>query len=169
VRSDSYRPTLAYSQAVSQAYDAQALESLTLIKHGSGAAYEQAFVAAAEQARTYLSGQTTSRETTRVTSLDLLDVWLAAHEEIRDADNAGDWDRAVELALADGPGSAHEAFTMFVTSATHSADALRTDTTRGLDSARSTGNLVSVVAIVAGLAAAGLAWQGLARRREEYR
>ena len=170
VRTSSYRPTLALSQAVSQAYDAQSLESLTLIKHGSGAAYEAAFVTAAEEAQRQLARVAQLSDSGNWDNLeDRFNTWLTRHGDIRAKDDSGDWDGAVELALDDDATSARAAFDTFIATATGNTQNYRTDTTYGLKSARQKANNASWVALAAGLVAAPLAWWGLAQRREEYR
>lgn len=168
VRAGPYRDSLAVSQAVSQAYDAQALESLTLIKHGSGSAYEAAFVTATDEARRQLDRVSSGPGSSVGDFSHKFTLWIGLHQAIRDKDDAGDWDGAVAASLSDATLSSRVQFAGFITAATAQADSFRTETTDGLGSARSTANLVSWVAVVAGLAAAALAWRGLARRREEY-
>ena len=193
IRTGPYRATLGVSQAVSQAHDAQALESLTLIKHGSGSAYEAAAATAAREARRQLGQVHYEQHPDGLPLARVFETWFCPdpdepdfdetdfdetwtcrgttgdHQAIRGADDAGDWDGAVALALSQDPGSARAHFDDFVTAATTQADRLHAETTDGLASARSTANLVSWVAVVAGLFAAVLAWFGLAKRREEYR
>lgn len=175
VRTGPYRATLASSLAVSQAYDAQALESLTLIKHGSGSAYEAAFVTATDEAQHQLSRIDDAHkfpegyDQALGDPVELFDTWMADHQAIRSADDSGDWDGAVAMALSEAPGSSRADFAAFTTAATAQAEGLHVETTDGLTSARSTATIVSWVAAVACLAAAVLAWRGLAKRREEYR
>jgi len=169
VRTGSYRSTLALSQAVSQAYDAQALESLTLIKQGSGGGYELAFATATVEVERQLTRVSDLNASTGSYGLaDQFEAWLVNHRQIREKDDAGDWNAAVELALANGPYSSRAAFRTFVEAATDKAESYRTKTTEGLDSARTKANGGAWVAMAAGLVAAPLAWWGLAQRREEY-
>src|SRR5690606_14936292 len=54
-RTDSYRPTLAVAQASVLAAEARTLESFTLIKRGSGGAFEVAFVERTDEAAALLA------------------------------------------------------------------------------------------------------------------
>ncbi|MDR3068915.1 MAG: hypothetical protein LBU50_05365, partial [Cellulomonas sp.] len=86
-----YPTTLALSQVVSHVYDAQALESLTLIKHGSGSAYEAAFVTATDEARRVYDQARNMPGVSGSGGPDF-DAWMDEHRAIRGADDGGDWD-----------------------------------------------------------------------------
>lgn len=166
VRASSYRTTLAVSQAVSQAYDARAMESFTLIRRGSGAAYEQAFGTAADEAQRQLARVHDGSANATAT---LFTAWRAQHVTIRKLDDGGNWDGAVALAVstaADSPASAFDAFT---TSASGVLKHAETSTTDRLDRARTTAVGIGWLLAAAGLVAAGLSWLGLTKRLEEYR
>ena len=99
VRSTDFAYTVALASARSAAFDAKSNESLTLIKRGSGAAYEtewQKQSANVEQLLKSLDSRT--RDTLQA-------AWTAyadAHEAIRGLDDGGNWDQAVTAALATG-------------------------------------------------------------------
>jgi hypothetical protein len=163
IRTETYRPTLAIAQAGVLAAEARTLESLTLIKRGSGQAYEEQFVEQTAAANALLEQEDADELSS------LLDAWLVQHAEIRALDDSGDWDGAVELAITDaddGPSAAYAAF----------AEATAAEVAEG--SAEVTGTLTDAagdarragwVLAVAGLLAAFASWRGTAARREEYR
>ncbi|KQQ05339.1 MULTISPECIES: hypothetical protein [unclassified Rathayibacter] len=168
VRSDSYRATLAVSQALTAATDAKSLESFTLIKRGSGAALEAQFQEAAGEAREKLQDGVDAGIVDG-SLVSELDAWLALHDGIRAADDGGLWDDAVELAVATEPGSANAAFSAFSTDAGDAVedDAAITRATLGTWGAIS--SIASWILLAAGLVGAGLAWRGVSQRLEEYR
>jgi len=162
VRSGTYADTVAVSRAYSLANDAKSMESFTLIKRGSGAAYEEQFVAETTEARTLLA----SVDDALVQSLD---DWTAAHEQIRTLDDGGQWDEAVALAISTGPGSPNAAFETFSTAASTSLEASAAQTHDALSGAGTSAVLVGWIILVAGLLAAVLSWRGISKRVEEYR
>lgn len=162
VQTGSYADTVAVSQAYSLANDAKSMESFTLIKRGSGQAYEETFQQETAQARDLLSGVDDAL-------VQSLDAWTAEHQKIRDLDNAGQWDDAVALAISDGPGSPNAAFDDFSTAASTSVEATAAATHDALAGAGTSAVLVGWLILVAGLIAAVLSWRGISRRVEEYR
>ena len=113
VRNGPYDETVSRLQAYSLANDAKSQESFTLIKRGSGAAYEEQFVARDRpRPRRCWPGRPSTRR-----SSPLFDDWLAAHAEIRALDDGGDWDEAVALAISDEPGAPNDVFATFSTAA----------------------------------------------------
>jgi hypothetical protein len=162
VQTGSYADTVAVSKAYSLANDAKSMESFTLIKRGSGQAYEKTFQAETAEARTLLAGVDQSL----VTSLD---AWTAKHADIRALDDAGKWDEAVALAISTDPGSPNAAFDAFSTAASDSLQASASATKHALSGAGSAAVLVGWLILVAGLLAAVLSWRGISKRVEEYR
>lgn len=162
-RTESYRPTLAIAQAGVLAAEARTLESFTLIKRGSGQAYEDQFVERTTEAMSLLEGQD------RGDLVDLLQTWLDEHTEIRALDDGGQWEDAVDLATTDaddGPSAAYAAFVeandaAVAEGSTEVSDALSGDAGRA--------RVASWVLAVTGLLAAFACWRGTAARREEYR
>lgn len=162
VQSGPYADTVAVSQAYSLANDAKSMESFTLIKRGSGASYEETFQTETAEARNLLSGVDDAL-------VQSLDTWTAAHAEIRAADDGGDWDEAVSLAISDEPGSANAAFDEFSTAASSSLEASAAETHDALTGAGSSVVLVGWLILLAGLVSAVLSWRGISKRVEEYR
>ena len=164
VRNGPYDETVSVSRAYSLANDAKSQESFTLIKRGSGASYEEQFVALTDEAADLLA-----RPTVDPALLPLLDDWVAAHAEIRALDDGGDWDGAVALAISDEPGAPNDVFLTFSTAASDSLEASAQETTTGLSGAGGAVVRAGWLMLVAGLLAAVLSWRGIAKRVEEYR
>lgn len=162
VRVDSYRPTLAVAQASVLAAEARTLESLTLIKRGSGDAFEVEFVERSNEAIELLT-DIDSRLASR------LQDWVALHAEIRAVADSGDWEGAVAMAITDDEGGASQAYAEFVESAAAVVDSGSTDVTSGLSDAAGQARSAAWVLLIAGILGAVACWRGMAPRREEYR
>ncbi|WP_028046417.1 hypothetical protein [Cellulomonas sp. URHE0023] len=162
VRDGSYADTVAVSKAYSLANDAKSMESFTLIKRGSGQAYEETFQSETAQARELLAGVDDAL-------VQSLDAWTAKHAEIREKDDAGQWDEAVALAISTEPDSPNAAFDAFTTAASESLQASAAATQEALSGAGSSAVLVGWLILAAGLLAAVLSWRGISKRVEEYR
>ncbi|MWV51033.1 hypothetical protein GRS96_17325 [Rathayibacter sp. VKM Ac-2803] len=168
VRGDSYRATLAVSQALTAASEAKSLESFTLIKRGSGAALEAQFQASATEATTKLQDGVDEGivDTALVTELE---AWLELHRAIREADDGGTWERAVQLAVSTEPDSANVAFAAFQEDAKKAVEDGATTTRATLGTWGAISSIASWILLAAGLVGAGLAWRGVSQRLEEYR
>ncbi|TDX80922.1 hypothetical protein EDF35_0585 [Rathayibacter sp. PhB151] len=168
VRAEPYQATLVVSQALTAASDAKSLESFTLIKRGSGAALESEFQAAAKDAGDRLQAGVDDGIVDGAL-LTELNAWLDLHAAIREQDDGGNWDDAVELATATGDGTANGAFTTFANDARLAIVDDTTTTRTELDDGSATASIASWILLAAGLAGALLAWRGVAQRLEEYR
>ncbi|MDQ0375087.1 hypothetical protein [Cellulomonas humilata] len=164
VRNGPYDETVSVSNAYSLANDAKSQESFTLIKRGSGAAYEEQFVALTTEASALLA-----RNTVDPALAPLFDDWLAAHAEIRALDDEGKWDEAVALAISDEPGAPNDVFATFSAAAESSLDASAQLTNEGLSGAGGAVVRIGWLMLIAGLLAAVLSWRGISKRVEEYR
>ena len=140
------------------------MESFTLIKRGSGAAYEEQFVAETTQAAELLA-----RDTVDPALAPLFDAWLAAHAQIRALDDGGDWDGAVALAISDEPNAPNDVFATFSAAAESSLDASAQLTNEGLSGAGGSVVRIGWLMLIVGLLAAVLSWRGISKRVEEYR
>jgi hypothetical protein len=155
--------TVATSQAFALVNDARSMEAFTLIRRGSGAAYEESFVANVDQARAALAGDGSRLDASLV---DRLDAWVDAHEAVRDLDDGGDWDGAVALVTSDDPAASPALFDDLSASLTAAVD---TGSTQVADDLRTSGTWVGWLLAALGVGGAVLAWTGLRARREEYR
>jgi hypothetical protein len=163
VRDGDYRSTVALAQARIFAFDAKSAESLTLILRGSGAAEEARFQSLAD------STEVTLRDAdVDPAHLELFGAYRDVHDQIRTLDDGGQWDEAVELATQI-EGGANSAFQAFADSTSGELDATAANIADDLDDARTPLPIAAIVLVLAGLAAAIAAWQGIAARLKEYR
>lgn len=169
-RTGPYHAALAVSQATALAHEARAAESFTLIRRGSGQAYEAAFVVAADDAQRQLTRAAAADSASGTQELATsFTAWRALHEQVRALDDGGDWDGAVAMvtsADADGPAAAFDAFESAAAAVVQSDSALALD--RWEQAGRSAG-WAGWVLVAAGLVAAVTAWRGVQARLEEYR
>lgn len=170
-RDDQLAATVALAGARTAAYDAKANESLTLIKRGSGAAFETKWQAAATTVKTALddlsalpSGQSAADQLAWSWS-----TYVGAHQAIRAADDGGSWDTAVTQASATGPATANGSFATFDTTSADAVDLVGAEATARLGTAGDGLRTSMVLALLAALAAAVLALRGVSQRIEEYR
>lgn len=167
-RDASYAATLAMSRARIAAYDAKSDESLTLIARGSGAAFEKDWATAAKT----VDDQLVNAENAVAQSEDLPRLWDAyktSHEAIRAADDGGNWDEAVDLAIGGSEQSSNKTFAGFDQASSRSLDDASGATQRELQDAGGSLPLLGWLGLPLGLAAALLAWWGFSQRLEEYR
>ncbi len=150
------------SAARTGAYDAKALESLTLVARGSGAAYEESWAQQHEAVSAALQGSGHPQ---------LQEGWQAyasAHQEVRALDDSGDWDAAVAAATSSGPDSTNAALTGFQEQLATALEA-DVDVTGATLQGQRTGLWITAVAVaLASLGAVAAALAGLQTRRREY-
>jgi hypothetical protein len=162
-RDDAYADVVSLGSARVSAFEAKSQEAVTLIKRGSGTPEDTEWREAYNEADNWLA---------RSGSLELRDqltAYRVEHDEIRALDNEGNWDGAVELATAQGEGSANAAFAAFADASRDQLAAAARDTDDGL--AEAGGGLAPMawVLILVGVLAAGGAWWGISLRLDEYR
>jgi hypothetical protein len=148
VRDGSYAATLATAKARIAAFDAKSNESLTLIAHGSGSAFDQAW----KSSSTVVTQQSQAAARLSSDAANISGLWgayVASHLKIRQADDGGQWDTAVAQAIGNAPSSANATFNAFDT--------------------RSSTALTGWLGLLVGIAAAVSAWWGVSLRLEEYR
>jgi hypothetical protein len=160
----SYRKTVALATARIGAFDAKSAEALTLIGRGSGAPYEERFQAVSAVATEALRNADADAATATATALQR---YLTQHRQVRTLDDQGDYDAAV--ALATGDGAANQAFGRFEAVSTRALATQARDLSDDLGRAATPLLPVAWLLIVAGIAAAGLSWRGMAQRLREYR
>jgi CHASE3 domain sensor protein len=166
VRDTDFAYTVKLADARSAAFDAKSNESLTLIKRGSGGTYEDAWQKQSANILTLLSGLDSR------TGVSLQASWKTyadAHKAIRDLDNAGNWDGAVQKALDTAPGSANAAFAAFDTQSSQRLDQYKNDTSSGLVGPVTWVTILGWVLLVLCAGAAILMLRGMSQRIEEYR
>ncbi len=162
---DEYADALVLAQARIAAYDAKSNESLTLIARGSGADFEKAWKAASERVDQQLAAIGSGAGA----ATSAWQQYKTAHGEIRKADDSGNWDGAVDLAIGTGATSATVPFTTFdKASSGKLADA--SDATQAqLADARGSLPPIGWLGLPIGILAALLAAWGLSQRLGEYR
>jgi hypothetical protein len=161
VRDDEARRTDALARARTAAFDAKALESLTLSARGSRPQGEEQWAAAMARARDEL----------RAGGGDVapLDAYRAEHGEIARLDRDGQWTQAVGRAVATGAGTANDSFDRFDDESRRLLAGVADDAHERLAAARAPLTPGAIAVTLAGLlAAAGLA-RGVADRLAEYR
>ncbi|NTW41942.1 MAG: hypothetical protein HGA44_19020, partial [Cellulomonadaceae bacterium] len=170
VEGGSYAATRALSAARIAAFDAKANESLTLISRGSGAAFEEAWVASSAITDEQLANaETTLQAFVHVGLPAAWSAYGALHQEIRALDDGGGWEDAVAAATTQADGSANAAFSAFDTTSGDALTAVSAAASQSLQEARSGLVLGLWAGLVAGVIAAALAWWGVSQRIEEYR
>ncbi|MBP2330964.1 hypothetical protein JOF56_011349 [Kibdelosporangium banguiense] len=149
-------------------------ETLTLVARGTGKVYQDDYV----QVTTKLTGlldeafskANNSAVVSEVTSArDNTKTWLAAHDAIRKADDAGDYVGAVRLAIAPVQEGAGTAFDKVDTDLREAIDHTRSSfNTHVAEASSGLGGTVVVVSLLAIVVAVGSA-VGLWQRLKEYR
>ncbi|MEO6144944.1 MAG: hypothetical protein ABIP19_13280 [Dermatophilaceae bacterium] len=168
VRDGSYAATLATATARIAAFDAKSNESLTLIARGSGSAFEKAWKASSE----VVTAQSVTSAGLSEDAANMGALWatyVKTHEQIRTADDGGQWEGAVKQAIGSDATSANATFDAFDA---NSGAALTSTSQAASDSLAAPRTWLSIAAwlgLLAGIAAAVSAWWGVSLRLEEYR
>jgi len=172
VRNTDFAYTVALASARSSAFDAKSNESLTLIKRGSGAAYEAAWQKQSANVEALLKSLDSG---TRKTLQTAWTAYAEAHKAIRGLDDGGNWDQAVAAALATGTDpttgkvTANAAFTAFDAAASPKLDEYSKATSAGLTGPVTLVTVLGWALLVLCLGAAILMLRGMGQRIEEYR
>lgn len=174
VASGPYAATVATSEALSLATDAKSMESFTLIKRGSGADFEESYQTSVAAARVLLGEAEDAMSSNDVGArvpgpAEPLAEWDAKHAEIRELDDGGRWDDAVDAATATGDGSAGAAFAAFSDRAHEDVEATSKQAVDRLGAAATTAQVAAWIALVLGVAGAVAAAAGMNVRLKEYR
>jgi hypothetical protein len=162
-RDDTYANALALSRARIAAYDAKSNESLTLIARGSGAEFEKGWKEAVQRVDAELA------KVGRVGAPSGWQDYKRSHEAIRTADDRGNWDDAVNLAIGSGGNSANTYFGAFDKSSAASLETTSKAAQQQLGTARGALPPIGWLGLPIGIVAALLAAWGLSQRLGEYR
>lgn len=168
VRDGSYAATLATAKARIAAFDAKSNESLTLIAHGSGSAFEQAW----KSSSGVVAAQSATAARLNSDAANLVGLWntyAATHVQIRALDDGGNWDQAVAQAIDSGPASANAQFNAFDAQSSAALTSSSKAASDSLDAPRIWLALLGWLGLLVGIAAALSAWWGVSLRLEEYR
>jgi hypothetical protein len=158
----SFQAVVEGSAARTAANDAKANESLRLIARGSGQAFEDAWVAAAQTVDSALEEPTLS---------GLQGAWStykSQHQQIVDLDESGQWDEAVAAATSTEPGSSSDTFADFDAQLQDSLSSSGATTTDTLTNGNTVLLFLAVISVLAGLVAAAFAASGVNQRLREY-
>ena len=170
VRDGSYAATLATATARIAAFDAKSNESLTLIARGSGSAFEKAWVSSSK----VVTDQSLASARLNSDAANMGGLWgryAETHQQIRKADDSGQWEKAVSQATGNVARTAtanatFDAFDARSGAALTSSSRVASDS---LDAPRTWLRLAAWLALLVGVAAAASAWWGVSIRLEEYR
>lgn len=163
LRSGSFNRLTLATQARIEANNAKSNESLTLIARGSGAAFDEAWQASAQQVESNLD---------QLGDEQLIAGWrdyAEVHDAIRKLDDSGRWDQAVARATRSAEDSANARFAAFDVPASEFVDEMAGSTREGLAGPRTGLAIGAVLILLAGVAAALLGRRGVADRLREYR
>ena len=142
------------------ANDAKSNESLRLIARGSGAAFEEAWVAADARVAELVADDA---ELTR-----LWEAYRGGHAAIVAADDGGDWEGAVAQAVSTAEGSASSVFGAFDERAATVVEEASATVTGSLSGGGWRAVAAAVLTLLAAVAAVAAVSWGLTARRKEF-
>lgn len=149
-------------------------ETLTLVARGTGKVYQDDYVQVTQRLSALLD-EAASKATDSSVRVEVdsargnSKAWFAAHERIRAADDSGDYNSAVQVAIAPVPDGAVTAFDKLDVDLREAIDRTRSAFGAQINDASSAlGGTVVVVALLAIIVAAGSA-AGIWQRLKEYR
>ncbi len=164
------------AQARAAAFDARSQEGLTLINRGNGAANEAAWQRSSATVGAVLSAACESPEPAPPTPAaecqvrQIYDAYVLAHQQMRNTDDAGDWDQAVTSTLAPATESAlTRSFDEFDAAARSLIGQQAGAARHGLGASLDWLGALRILALIGGLLAALLAGRGFGQRLAEYR
>jgi hypothetical protein len=161
------------AQARAAAFEARSQEALTLINRGNGAANEANWQIGNDIVTREMSSGLGSDDGLSSGAASAYASYAEAHVEIRDLDNAGNWDQAVAVSLGAQPTSAGInsalAFDGFDQAVGRIATAEGSTASARLSSAVHPLNSLRNIVFLAGLVIAVLAALGCGQRLKEYR
>jgi len=146
------------------ANNAKSNESLTLIARGSGQAFETAWKSSADSVAGNLARLNDKPE--------LVSQWQAyadVHNQIRQLDDGGQWDKAVARATGSGRTSSNAAFGAFDNNLASYLDGVSQDASSSLAAEQPGMVVAAILILLGGLAVALLGRWGVAERLKEYR
>jgi len=163
------------AQVRTAAFKAKGDESLTLIGRGNGGAYETDFTTQVTPLSDLLAhalavSVSAAEKTTVGQAASALQTYLTVHRAIRSADDGGQFDQAVKLAVGGGTDSAsNQAFAAFDAKVSAALDAAQHDFTSHITAGRHRLRGLGVGLVVVAALAAALALFGFQQRINEYR
>ena len=164
-RTTQFAQAVALTNIRSAAFDIRANESLGLIARGQAAPYETQVQKRITEVTSILKEGRVPNQTAVTKAWDQ---YLAAHANVRRDDDAFRWDQAVVTATAVDGGS-YVAFKALDEATATPLTTAQADLSTRILSPRTPLFIAAIVALLAGVAASGLAARGIAQRLEEYR
>lgn len=168
-RDHAYFGTVELATARIDAFNAKSAESLTLIARGSGQAYESNYQYLAANAKKILDDAAARGGPDERAAAQAFAAYQTLHTTIRQADDGGNWDRAVALATGNKPGDANAVFRIFDTASAKALDERSGQLRDDLGTARGPLTPVAWIALIVGVLAGGLSVRGFVLRLREYR
>jgi hypothetical protein len=95
--------------------------------------------------------------------------YAVIHQQIRKADDGGQWEKAVRQAVGSGPTSANATFDTFDRASGSALTSSSQSAIDSLDAPRTWLSFAAWLSLLIGVAAAVSAWWGVSLRLEEYR
>ena len=164
VQQGDFSTAVQLADVTTAANDARANESLTLIKRGSGAAYESKWKTDDTAVRTAL------QDVPNGTSLlSQWDAYRAVHTKVRSLDDNGQWDQAVRLSTSTATDGAASTFAAFDEAASAQRDAASHRAVDALQGQGGSAPFFAAAIAIAALVASWLVVRGFGQRIEEYR
>lgn len=158
-RDGAYRTAVDEATARTAANNAKAFESLGLVNRGSGSTvWEPRFE---EQSAIVL-------DTASAGTVERWRGYLVLHQQLRGADDDGNWPRAVELANAQGETSVTTALAAVDAEARQVIDLSGAAAAADFRSGGALSVALAIATLLAALVAAAAASRGIDRRRQEY-
>jgi len=154
------------AQARAAAFEARSQEALTLINRGNGAANEVNWELGNDIVTREMSSRLGSDDGLSTAAASAYASYAEAHAQIRDLDNSGDWDQAVEVSLGAQSTSAFDRFDQAVGQIATTEGSTASER---LNTAVDPLNMLRNIAFLAGLVIAVLAALGCGQRLKEYR
>jgi len=152
----------ALSRSRVAAFNAKSIESLTLIRRGTGTPADQAWADPMKKATSALPRADSA-------AAAALAGYAVQHRAIRALDNKGDWQGARIKAVAPTKSSANAQFTAYAQQTEKALTQQANATTSGLSTARRGLLPAGILVLIVGLLAAMGAWWGISLRLDEYR
>ena len=146
------------------ANNAKSNESLTLIARGSGQAFESAWKSSADSVAANLARLNGKPE--------LASQWQAyadVHNQIRELDDGGQWDKAVAQATGSGRASSNTVFGTFDSNLASYLDGVSLDASNALADEEPIMIVAAILILLGGVAVALLGRWGVTERLKEYR
>jgi len=166
------------AQARAAAYDAQSQEALTLINRGNGDANERQWKASSDVVVSALEQACANGSSGACGLRKPWDDYVTGHEQIRELDDAGDWDTAVAISLGRAGAASDPTadlqlttapFATFDSTSAKLVDVSGQSAQASLSSATDGLALMRVLVFLAGILVIVLAFVGIGQRLREYR